>query len=112
MLDKESVRQQEALGVIGINLVHGTFYFAVYLPVVMIHSINKRVQEGQDAIIATDFEKMMEALRQEFSLPVEVLNPFARINYPGSGPEADLIGENAGQLAVAVGLALRSFDDL
>jgi type IV pilus assembly protein PilM len=55
---------------------------------------------------------LMEALRQEFSLPVEVLNPFARINYPGSGPEADLIGENAGQLAVAVGLALRSFEDL
>jgi len=27
MLDKENVRQQEALGVIGVNLVHGTFYF-------------------------------------------------------------------------------------
>jgi hypothetical protein len=27
MLDKESVRQQEALGVIGVNLIHGTFYF-------------------------------------------------------------------------------------
>jgi hypothetical protein len=26
MLDKESVRQQEALGVIGVNLIHGTFY--------------------------------------------------------------------------------------
>jgi hypothetical protein len=26
MLDKETVRQQEALGVIGVNLVHGTFY--------------------------------------------------------------------------------------
>ncbi len=26
MLDRESVRQQEALGVIGVNLVHGTFY--------------------------------------------------------------------------------------
>src|SRR2546425_8842886 len=26
MLDKEHVRQQEALGVIGVNLVHGTFY--------------------------------------------------------------------------------------
>ncbi len=26
MLDKESVRQQEALGVIGVNLLHGTFY--------------------------------------------------------------------------------------
>lgn len=27
MLDKESVRQQEALGVIGVNLVYGTFYW-------------------------------------------------------------------------------------
>lgn len=27
MLDKESVRQQEALGVMGVNLVHGTFYY-------------------------------------------------------------------------------------
>jgi hypothetical protein len=27
MLDKETVRQQEALGVIGVNLIHGTFYF-------------------------------------------------------------------------------------
>ena len=27
MLDKESVRQQEALGVIGVNLVHGAFYW-------------------------------------------------------------------------------------
>lgn len=26
MLDKESVRQQEALGTIGVNLLHGTFY--------------------------------------------------------------------------------------
>jgi hypothetical protein len=26
MLDKETVRQQEALGLIGVNLVHGTFY--------------------------------------------------------------------------------------
>lgn len=29
MLDKERVRQQEALGVIGVNLVHGTFYHHV-----------------------------------------------------------------------------------
>lgn len=50
---------------------------------------------------------LVEALRQEFSLPVEVLNPFQRIN-PGVGGE--LVEQNAGQLAVAVGLALRSFE--
>jgi len=52
---------------------------------------------------------LMEALRQEFSLPVEVLNPFAKITPATS---SDLIERNAGQLAVAVGLALRSFEDL
>jgi type IV pilus assembly protein PilM len=52
---------------------------------------------------------LMEALRQEFSLPVELLNPFQRIT-PGSGVATDLIDQNAGQLAVAVGLALRSFE--
>ncbi len=55
---------------------------------------------------------LIEALRQEFSLPVEVLNPFARIGYAEGGPTSELIGTNPGQLAVAVGLALRSFEDL
>jgi type IV pilus assembly protein PilM len=53
-----------------------------------------------------------EALRQEFSLPVEMLNPFARIGFPTGSPAAELIEQNPGQLAVAVGLALRSFEDL
>jgi len=52
---------------------------------------------------------LLEALRQEFSLPVEVINPFQRIGYGGGSP---LVEENVGQLAVAVGLALRSFEDL
>ena len=52
---------------------------------------------------------LVEALRQEFSLPVEVLNPFQRVN-PGAGGE--LVEQNAGQLAVAVGLALRSFETI
>jgi type IV pilus assembly protein PilM len=55
---------------------------------------------------------LMEALRQEFSLPVELLNPFARIGYAEGSPTADLVQQNPGQLAVAVGLALRSFEDL
>lgn len=56
---------------------------------------------------------LIEALRQEFSLPVEVLNPFQRISSASvGGAEAEYIEQNAGQLAVAVGLALRSFEDL
>jgi len=56
---------------------------------------------------------LIEALRQEFSIPVEVLNPFQRVSTAAlQSTEAELIDQNAGQLAIAVGLALRSFDDL
>ena len=55
---------------------------------------------------------LMEALRQEFSMPVELLNPFQRVVPPADGPGAELVEQNAGQLAVAVGLALRSFESL
>ncbi len=52
---------------------------------------------------------LIEALRQEFSMPVEILNPFNRIAPPSGGPGAEIVEANAAQLAVAVGLALRSF---
>src|SRR5262244_526582 len=55
---------------------------------------------------------LVEALRQEFSLPVEILNPFQRIMPPVDSLESQILDQNPGQLAVAVGLALRSFDDL
>jgi Tfp pilus assembly PilM family ATPase len=44
-------------------------------------------------------------------MPVEVLNPFQRIS-AANVTESGLIDQNAGQLAVAVGLALRSFEEL
>ena len=55
---------------------------------------------------------LTEALRQEFSLPVEILNPFQRIRTNGSSADSELFQQNAGQLAVAVGLALRSFETI
>jgi type IV pilus assembly protein PilM len=55
---------------------------------------------------------LLEALRQEFSLPVDILNPFQKIAPPAEGMGMELIDGNAGQLAVAVGLALRSFEQL
>jgi type IV pilus assembly protein PilM len=55
---------------------------------------------------------LVEALRQEFSMPVELLNPFQKVVAPMEGPGAQLVEQNAGQLAVAVGLALRSFEKL
>jgi Tfp pilus assembly PilM family ATPase len=45
-------------------------------------------------------------------MPVELLNPFQRVIPPSDGPGAQLVEQNAGQLAVAVGLALRSFESL
>jgi len=55
---------------------------------------------------------LVEALRQEFSLPVEILNPFQRIIPPADSGDSEILEHNPGQLAVAVGLALRSFEDL
>jgi type IV pilus assembly protein PilM len=55
---------------------------------------------------------LVEALRQEFSMPVELLNPFQRVTPPVEGHGAELVEQNPGQMAVAVGLALRSFDSL
>jgi type IV pilus assembly protein PilM len=55
---------------------------------------------------------LVDALRQEFSLPVEILNPFQRILPPADPGEGDILEQNPGQMAVAVGLALRSFENL
>ncbi|MDR3765175.1 MAG: type IV pilus assembly protein PilM [Acidobacteriota bacterium] len=54
---------------------------------------------------------LLEALRQEFSIPVDQLNPFQKV-VPPIGEGADLIEKHASQLVVAVGLALRSFEKL
>src|SRR6202030_3106739 len=52
---------------------------------------------------------LVEALRQEFSLPVEILNPFQRIIPPTDSTENEILEQNPGQLAVAVGAALGRF---
>jgi type IV pilus assembly protein PilM len=55
---------------------------------------------------------LLDLLKQEFSLPIEELNPFRNIQYDPAGPYAQLIEENAPRLAVTVGLALRSFENI
>jgi len=53
---------------------------------------------------------LIELLREEFALPVEELYPFRKIVInPGQHSEAQ-VREMAPRLAIAVGLALRSFD--
>lgn len=55
---------------------------------------------------------LIDLLKQEFSLGVEEMNPFRRINFNPAGAFGELINENSPRLAVAVGLALRSFENV
>src|SRR5438045_7783348 len=55
---------------------------------------------------------LMEALRAEVVMPGELVNPFRRVMPPLEGHGAELVEQNPGQMAVAVGLALRSFESL
>lgn len=55
---------------------------------------------------------LLEALSQAFSVPVDLLNPFQRIELADEAADNSQIHDNPGQMAVAVGLALRSFEDL
>src|SRR5215470_986467 len=53
---------------------------------------------------------LVDLLREEFAMPVEELNPFRRVLInPGKHSETQ-IRDMAPRLAIAVGLALRSFD--
>src|ERR1700716_1561701 len=53
---------------------------------------------------------LVDLLREEFAMPVEELNPFRRVLVNPSKHSDDQIREMAPRLAIAVGLALRSFD--
>ncbi len=53
---------------------------------------------------------LVDLLREEFNIPVEVLNPFQRVEVNPSKFDANYINEIAPRMSVAVGLALRSFD--
>ncbi len=55
---------------------------------------------------------LLELLKQEFSIAVEELNPFRKVLFDAGGPYGEIIPEHAPRLAVAVGLALRSFEDI
>lgn len=53
---------------------------------------------------------LLDLLREEFSMPVEELYPFRKIAVNPGKHNEDQIREMAPRLAIAVGLALRSFD--
>ena len=53
---------------------------------------------------------LVDLLREEFALPVEELYPFRKIVINPGRHNEDRVREMAPRLAIAVGLALRSFD--
>src|SRR6202140_5102967 len=53
---------------------------------------------------------LVDLLREEFAMPVEELNPFRKVIVNPGKHSDDQIREMSPRLAIAVGLALRSFD--
>lgn len=55
-------------------------------------------------------EGLVDLLKEEFGIPVEIMNPFQRVEVNPTKFPADQIDNLAPRMSVAVGLALRSFD--
>lgn len=55
-------------------------------------------------------EGLVEALKEEFNIPVEILNPFQKVSINSARFDANYVNDIAPRMTVAVGLALRSFD--
>jgi len=53
---------------------------------------------------------LVDLLREEFAMPVEELNPFRKVLVNSGKHSEDQIRDMGPRLAIAVGLALRSFD--
>ncbi len=54
-------------------------------------------------------EGLVDSLNEEFKIPVEIMNPFQKVSL-SSKFDSSYINDIAPRMAVAVGLALRSFD--
>jgi type IV pilus assembly protein PilM len=55
-------------------------------------------------------EGLVDMLKEEFNLPVEIMNPFLRVSVDAAKFDTAYLDEIGPRMAVAVGLALRSFD--
>jgi type IV pilus assembly protein PilM len=69
-------------------------------------SIQKIVVAGGSARVLS----LVDVLREEFGIPVEEMYPFRKISINPARHNEEQIRELAPRLAIAVGLALRSFD--
>jgi type IV pilus assembly protein PilM len=56
-------------------------------------------------------EGLADLLKGDFNVPVEILNPFQKVSYNPSKFDPNYIDEIAPRMTVAMGLALRSFDE-
>ena len=56
-------------------------------------------------------EGLVDLLREEFNIPVEVLNPFLVVDINPARFDMNYVNEIAPRMSVAMGLALRSFDE-
>ena len=55
-------------------------------------------------------EGLVDQLKAEFNIPVEIINPFQKVMVDGKKFDVGYVDEIAPRMSVAVGLALRSFD--
>ncbi len=55
-------------------------------------------------------EGLVDQLKSEFGIPVELINPFQKVMVDGKKFDVAYVDEIAPRMSVAVGLALRSFD--
>lgn len=55
-------------------------------------------------------EGLVDQLKEEFNIPVEILNPFQKLGIDAKKFDSNYINDIAPRMCVAVGLALRSFD--
>jgi len=55
-------------------------------------------------------EGLVDQLKAEFNIPVDIINPFQRVTVDGKKFDVGYVDEIAPRMSVAVGLALRSFD--
>jgi type IV pilus assembly protein PilM len=55
-------------------------------------------------------EGLIDLLKEEFNIPVEVMNPFTKVSFNPSKFDTNYINAIGPRMSVAVGLALRSFD--
>ena len=55
-------------------------------------------------------KRLLDLLREEFAMPVEELYPFRKIGVTPGQFDENQLRDMAPRLAIAVGLALRSFD--